>query len=313
MREIRWHGRAGQGAKTASHILAVATLEAGKWAQAFPEFGPERTGAPVQAYNRSDDVPIRRRSAITQPDAVVVLDDSLIGETDVVAGLAAGGLLIINTEEPEAEVRRRLAFPGRTLCVRARGIAETVGPRNVNLVMLGALARAMGEPPLETLEEAIRKTLGTKLAPQELALALAAVGAGYASAQAETDRAGGDAPVEAVRVPRESHGASPTPHPRSYRELLPGATILAAEAPRLRTGGWRSGLKPQVDLARCVNCLLCWVYCPDDAIVLEGANFVGFDYDLCKGCELCVEACPTEAIGMVDEATPLPRYGRVGG
>lgn len=313
MREVRWHGRGGQGAKTASHILAVAMLEAGKWVQAFPEFGPERTGAPVLAYNRSDDVPIRRRSAVTQPEAVVVLDGSLIGETDVVAGLAAGGLLIINTEESEPEVRHRLGFPGRTLCVPAGAIAASVGPRNMNLVMLGALARAIGEPPLQALEEAIRTTLGPRLTPQELALALAAVGAGYVSAQAETARPGSLAPVEAVRGPREPHGASSTPELRGYRELLPAATILAAEAPRMRTGGWRSGLKPRVDLARCVNCLLCWVYCPDAAIVLEGVNFVGFNYDVCKGCELCVEVCPTEAIGMVDEGTLLPPYGRIGG
>lgn len=89
---------------------------------------------------------------------------------------------------------------------------------------------------------------------------------------------------------------------RPYRALLPGGVVLRSEAGRPSTGGWRLGLKPAADLDRCVNCLLCWVYCPDCAIRLEGATFIGFDYDVCKGCELCAAACPTGAITMVEDA-----------
>ncbi len=77
--------------------------------------------------------------------------------------------------------------------------------------------------------------------------------------------------------------------------------VSPAEVPGPRTGGWRTGVKPAVDLSRCIDCLLCWVYCPDSAVALEGTAFAGFDYDVCKGCELCAEVCPQGAIEMVDE------------
>ena len=81
----------------------------------------------------------------------------------------------------------------------------------------------------------------------------------------------------------------------------PGGVVAPDEAERVRTGGWRTDGKPSVDLSRCVNCLLCWLYCPDAAVLVEGTTFVGFDYDVCKGCRICVEMCPTAAIAMVPE------------
>jgi len=72
-------------------------------------------------------------------------------------------------------------------------------------------------------------------------------------------------------------------------------------APPIKTGGWRTGVKPEVDLSRCIDCLLCWLYCPDSAIELDGTAFAGFDYDTCKGCEICAEVCPENAIEMVAE------------
>ena len=87
----------------------------------------------------------------------------------------------------------------------------------------------------------------------------------------------------------------------TWQELPPGGVVDPAEAEQPRTGSWRTGLKPEVDLTKCVNCLLCWLYCPDSAVVLEGTAFAGFDYDHCKGCEICAQACPTKAIAMVAE------------
>jgi 2-oxoacid:acceptor oxidoreductase delta subunit (pyruvate/2-ketoisovalerate family) len=88
---------------------------------------------------------------------------------------------------------------------------------------------------------------------------------------------------------------------RSWDELEPGGAVLPAAAPRVRTGGWRTGVKPAVELERCVNCLLCWLHCPDSAVVLDGTEFTGFDYDICKGCEICAAVCPVEAITMIPE------------
>jgi 2-oxoacid:acceptor oxidoreductase delta subunit (pyruvate/2-ketoisovalerate family) len=86
---------------------------------------------------------------------------------------------------------------------------------------------------------------------------------------------------------------------RPWSELPTGGAVEPAEDARPATGGWRTGLRPEVDLSRCVNCLLCWIYCPDSAIVLDGEAFAGFDLDHCKGCEICAEACPAGAIVMV--------------
>ena len=91
------------------------------------------------------------------------------------------------------------------------------------------------------------------------------------------------------------------PQLKAWQELPPGGIVVRDEAKRPRTGGWRTGLKPEVALARCVNCSLCWLYCPDSAILLDGTTFAGIDLDVCKGCELCAEVCPTGAIEMVPE------------
>ena len=96
-----------------------------------------------------------------------------------------------------------------------------------------------------------------------------------------------------------------------WQKLEPGGTVIPAEAPRPRTGGWRTGVKPSVDTTLCVNCLLCWLHCPDSAVLLDGTAFAGFEFDYCKGCEICEEVCPTDAITMVAEETELPPRGVV--
>jgi 2-oxoacid:acceptor oxidoreductase delta subunit (pyruvate/2-ketoisovalerate family) len=101
------------------------------------------------------------------------------------------------------------------------------------------------------------------------------------------------------------------PRLRGARELLAGADVVRDAGPGPATGGWRTGKKPAVDLELCVDCLLCWIHCPDSAIVLDGGTLVGFDYDLCKGCEICAEMCPEDAIAMVAEKTALPAHGAV--
>jgi 2-oxoacid:acceptor oxidoreductase delta subunit (pyruvate/2-ketoisovalerate family) len=88
---------------------------------------------------------------------------------------------------------------------------------------------------------------------------------------------------------------------KSWRDLPAGGRVSPATAPQPQTAGWRTGLRPEVELSACVNCLLCWLYCPDSAVNLDGTTFTGFDYDYCKGCELCAEVCPTGAISMVEE------------
>ena len=149
MIEVRWHARAGQGAKTAAQLLAEAMMRAGKSVQAFPEYGPERRGAPLRAYTRIDDIPIRRHDSVTSPDVVVVLDPSLVKENDVAEGLAEDGLVIVNAEEVPAELSGL-----RVACVPVAA--------NVNVAMLGAIAAALGEPPVEDVADSVCEVLGRK-------------------------------------------------------------------------------------------------------------------------------------------------------
>ena len=165
--EIRWHARAGQGAKTAAQILALALLRTGKSVQAFPEYGPERRGAPLRAYTRFGRRQIRRHDSIQKPDVVVVLDDSLLDEPAVREGVTGETTVLVNTlESPELGDARVRAVP------TAR-FAAVDGASFANVAMLGAVAAALGEPPLDELQEAVVETLGGKVAPGELRAAVA--------------------------------------------------------------------------------------------------------------------------------------------
>lgn len=142
MTEIRWHGRGGQGAKTAALLVGDAVLAQGKYMQAFPEYGPERMGAPVQSYNRISDDPITLHCAVTNPSVVVVLDPTLIGATDITAGLPDDGVIIINTNQPASFFREKLGIKNgqKIYTVDASKIArETIGRDIPNTPMLGAL------------------------------------------------------------------------------------------------------------------------------------------------------------------------------
>ena len=171
MREIRWHARAGQGAKTASQLFATAMLHAGKSVQAFPEYGPERRGAPMRAYTRVDDRPIRRHDSVTNPDVVVVLEPSLLRELDVTEGLGPDGLVLVNSAASDS-VRA-----SNVIRIPASELAERRQSKFANLVMVGALAAALDDPPLEQLVDAAVELLGRKAPADDIR---AAVEEGYA-------------------------------------------------------------------------------------------------------------------------------------
>ena len=141
--EIRWHGRGGQGAKTASLLLADAAFNTGKYIQGFPEYGPERMGAPITAYNRISTSPIRVHSNIYNPDYVVVVDDTLLSAVDVTAGLKKEGAIIINTTKGIEEIKPLLkGYEGRVYTIDARKISEeALGKYFPNTPMLAAIVK----------------------------------------------------------------------------------------------------------------------------------------------------------------------------
>lgn len=143
MCEIRWHGRGGQGAKTAALLLADAAFNTGKYVQGFPEYGPERMGAPITAYNRISEKPIRVHSNIYRPDYVVVVDATLLEAIPVTAGLKPGGAIIVNTSRPPAEIAGKLnGYSGQVCAIDARTISlETLGRYFPNTPMLAAVVK----------------------------------------------------------------------------------------------------------------------------------------------------------------------------
>lgn len=143
--EIRWHGRGGQGAKTAALLVADAAIAIGKMAQAFPEYGPERMGAPVKAFNRISDREIRIHCAVEKPSIVLVLDETLVDSVNVLEGVPENGTLIINSEKTAEDYQKKLNFPGKVFTVNASGIAvKNIGLNKPNTPMLGALVAATG-------------------------------------------------------------------------------------------------------------------------------------------------------------------------
>jgi len=169
MLEIRWHARGGQGAKTAATLVAEVAMGEGKYTQGFPDYGPERMGAPMRGYTRVSSKPIRIHSAIVSPDAVVVLDETLLATVDVCEHLAADGQLLVNTKKSPAELRARLKLPAaqRVYTLDAEGISiAEIGRAIPNTPMIGALVKATGLASVESFYEDAKKKFGKKFSPQ---------------------------------------------------------------------------------------------------------------------------------------------------
>jgi pyruvate ferredoxin oxidoreductase gamma subunit len=157
--EIRWHGRGGQGVVTAGKLLAETALGTGQYFQAFPDYGPERMGAPIKAYTRLSPEPIDLHCQIEEPNVVLVLDPTLLGTVNVIEGLEEDGVLLINTNKTPAEIRKMLGFKtGKVFTVDASHIAiEEMGREITNTPMIGAFAKATGLFDLDALIEQTRQ------------------------------------------------------------------------------------------------------------------------------------------------------------
>lgn len=162
--EIRWHSRAGQGAVTAAETLAAAALREGKHVQAFPEFGPERMGAPLRAFNRISPHPIRIHGVVEQADVVIVVDPSLLGAVPVDENVAPDGIIVANTTKSLGEMRQLLTLNGQQVAgVDATQIAvDCFGLQKPNTPMLGAVVRATGLISLDTLLAEVEATFSKK-------------------------------------------------------------------------------------------------------------------------------------------------------
>jgi pyruvate ferredoxin oxidoreductase gamma subunit len=295
---IRFHGRGGQGMKTASRILGSAFFAAGYEVQDAPRYGAERRGAPIFAYVRAAHAPIAERGVITRPDLVVVADETLVGvpAAGVLKGVGEGCVLLIDSHEDAATWRERLNTPAQVLILPvSEEVTDRTELRYVGAACAGAAARLCGVVPAEALSRAIREELGglgEAVVARNLEKALAAFEAmdghaGTVTPGAEVDAGGYRAP-EWVQVPFEDATIS-APIIRG------GVTSELA-----KTGLWRT-MRPVIDYRRCNRCWwVCSSLCPDGAIRVEEGRPV-IDLDHCKGCLVCVAVCPPHAIEAVDE------------
>jgi pyruvate ferredoxin oxidoreductase gamma subunit len=187
MVEIRWHARAGQGAVTAAKSLAETALHEGKYVQAAPEYGPERAGAPLRAFNRISEKPIRLHSAVVSPQVVVVLDPTLVGIVDITEGTPEDATIVINTPDAPDKIREKMGLRGRKVyTVDATKIAlETLGRPIPNTPMMAALVRVTGLLKLENVLQQIEKALGKKFVAKVVEGNLQAVKRAYEEVKGE--------------------------------------------------------------------------------------------------------------------------------
>ncbi|MDP1644056.1 MAG: 2-oxoacid:acceptor oxidoreductase family protein [Thiobacillus sp.] len=297
MYRIRFHGRGGQGTKTASRMLGTAFFLAGYQVQDAPRYGAERRGAPIFAYVRAAKEAIHERGVIREPNLVVVADDSLVPvpAAGVLQGATARSVMLISSSESAATWRDRLNFPGTVLTLPAEA-SEQAELCFVGAACTGAAARLLGVIPRAILEAAVREelsALGEDIIRRNLEQALAAfdcmephagsVNEGVAFSVADAKAPDWiDLPVD------ESDAAAAAIH-------------ASATSVEVRTGLWRV-LRPVIDYDRCNRCWwVCSEFCPDSAIKVDADGRPEIDYDHCKGCMICVAQCPPHAIAAVPE------------
>ncbi|MFN8546025.1 MAG: 2-oxoacid:acceptor oxidoreductase family protein [Candidatus Binatia bacterium] len=295
-RHIRFHGRGGTGVRLASRILSRAAFLAGLEAQDSPVYGAERRGAPVVAFTRFGPDPIRERGYVQSPDALVVLDDTLLARPDaaVLDGVDAACLVLVNSRVEGSALAARHAVPGPVVALDVSGIALAIlGQHVLSAPTSGFVARAITVAPWEIVACAVRGELAAE------GLDAAALAANVEAARQAFEAAPAvGLPERPDRPPPASARPIVVPH-LPARLAAPAITAAATSALRT-TEGWRVH-RPVIDLARCTRCLVCFALCPEGAVRLDAENWPAVDYAHCKGCLVCVTECPVDAIAAVRE------------
>ncbi|MGE5153869.1 MAG: 2-oxoacid:acceptor oxidoreductase family protein [Bdellovibrio bacteriovorus] len=299
MLRIRFHGRGGQGMKTASRILGSACFLAGLEVQDAPRYGAERRGAPLFAFVRVDRRPILERGIIARPDLVVVSDPTLIPipAAGVLAGLDDHSALLIASPEAAETWRQRLALKGPVTTFRPQGLSEGHGDSPlVGTACAAAAARLLGLFPVVLLEAGIRAELG--------ALGEAVVERNLRIARATFEQLSGQTGRVTERPdPSPEDTGAPAWVELPFEEARISAPVIhgALTSNLVPTGLWRT-LRPIIDYERCNRCWwVCSAFCPDGAITVEEGT-PRIDYDHCKGCLVCVAQCPPHAIDSRPES-----------
>jgi pyruvate ferredoxin oxidoreductase gamma subunit len=299
MYQIRFHGRGGQGIKTASRILGTAFFLEDYEVQDAPRYGAERRGAPIFAYVRASKEPINDRGIIQKPDLVIVADDTLVPvpAAGVIDGVTKKTTVLINSHDSKKTWINRLNTESEVLILPITEESEDRAELPyIGATCAGAAACLLGIISSKSLEKAIRtelQNLGKEIIDKNLEHAKTAFKSmrKYKGSVTETEQALADTyvPPDWVDVPFEAaEQSAPVIH----------AGLTSVE---VRTGLWRI-IRPEIDYDRCNHCWwICSTFCPDSAINVSEGNIPEVDYDHCKGCMICVAICPSHAIEAVPE------------
>lgn len=300
MYRIRFHGRGGQGMKTASRILGSAFFHEGYEVQDAPRYGAERRGAPIFAYVRAAKEPINERGIIKHPDLVIVSDASLVAipAAGITQGISKNTTILINSNLAPDIWKERLNFSGTVLTLPAHEeTTDALDLRFVGAACAGAAARLTGVISNSSLEEAIRDEIGgmgEEIIQKNLDMAIDAYVqmAGYAATVREGEH------IAAKDYARPQWLDLPFEDARISAPVIHGAATSEA----MKTGLWRT-MRPEIDHDFCNKCWwLCSTFCPDSAININDEGYPEIDYEHCKGCMICLAQCPPHAISAVPEA-----------
>lgn len=291
MFRVRFHGRGGQGMKTASRILGSAAFHAGYIVQDSPIYGAERRGAPMAAFVRIASNSIHERGLLSQPDLAVLADDTLLNDpaAQPLAGADTTTVLLLNTTKDETTVRQLLPIPvSRLYVVDLTALAQehTHTVSGLSTALGVASARLLGLTPTD-IEAGLRDELADHMTTEQWNRNLALTRVIYTVTTAWrsiTERSDTTVvvPSPIVDVPFDPP-----------RIATPSVAALA-NSPERRTGNWRQ-FRPVLQQELCTRCWICFVRCPEAAISLARQDYPVVDYDVCKGCLLCVHECPTHA------------------
>lgn len=289
---VRFHGRGGQGGKTASRILGSAAFNEGLNVQDSPVYGAERRGAPVTAFTRISDGPILERGFIFDPDVVVVMDESLLEDPAAhpLDGLREGGVVFVNS----ARSAEGMGIEGRDFRVVTLNLTdmaiEVLGKPILSSASAAVAARLISIISESSLLTAVRSELtdggiGGELVERNVALSGSAFGL---------------APAFAIRTVEKRQPAGVVPI--GVISCMEGGEdiLLVGNSALRKTGDWRI-YTPSIDYGKCTNCMICFAYCPESAMSVNDRGRPVIDMENCKGCLICYRECPTGAVQMKRE------------
>lgn len=289
---IRFHGRGGHGVKTASRVVGTAAFLAGYECQDSPVYGAERRGAPVTAFARINETPIRERGMIADPDLIIVADETLLDEPSagVLRGQSSASTLFLNSAKPPEAINVEVPVVSFDVTETTRNVLGRVSSLSAGIA--GAAARLCGCVTQEQLEQAVREEFSHLAVSQEVIDQNITIACEVFSSLEPVEFA------DKVKAPEVTMAVVPYVDP-----VLGTSTVFnSGNAEERDTGAWRVE-RPVVDAEVCTRCGLCFVECPDGAIALDATGLPIIDYDHCKGCMICSHVCPVDAITHQAETT----------